>query len=87
MANVIKITTYVTDMRYRVDLRADSRGVLREKGAGIDAHRDLGACAPGLDDRDRGDRRSIGDRRLLGPALHPIAAELCQPSLIGVHSS
>ena len=60
MANVIKITTYVTDMRYRVDLAPIREEFFGKKGTGLHADRDLGARAPRLDDRNRGDRRSIG---------------------------
>ena len=50
MANVVKITTYLTDMRYRVELGTRSRGVLRQEGAGVDDGPDLRAGASGLDD-------------------------------------
>lgn len=49
MANVIKITTYVTDMLPSRP-RTDPRGVLWEEGTGINARRDLLACPPRLDD-------------------------------------
>ena len=62
MANVIKITTYVTDMRYRLDLAPIARGVLRQEGAGVDVDRDFRARASGLDDRDRGHRRYLESR-------------------------
>ena len=39
MANVIKLTTFVTDMKYRADLAVGSRGVLRQEGPGVDARR------------------------------------------------
>ena len=44
MANIIKITTYVTDA-LPCRSRADSRGVLRKERAGVDARRDLRACS------------------------------------------
>ena len=35
--NIVKINTYLTDIRHRADLVPDPRGVLRQEGAGLHA--------------------------------------------------
>ena len=83
MANIVKITTYVTDMRYRVDLVPLREEFLWQEGTCIDARGDLGACASGLDGRDRSDRGDLtafaqAEACAIHPmgeahALHPLA--------------
>ena len=54
--DVVKITTYVTDIRYRMDFRTVRDEFFGAAGAGLHLHRGRLALAPGLHDRAGGDR-------------------------------
>ena len=62
MANIVKVNTYLTDIRHRADYGPIREGILRQEQENAGEH--LG-CGDGLGvaripDRDRGDRRPLG---------------------------
>jgi enamine deaminase RidA (YjgF/YER057c/UK114 family) len=63
MANIVKVNTYLTDIRHRARLRADPRGVFRQEDAGAHVGRGSGAGAARIPDRDRSRRRAVGPRQ------------------------
>jgi len=66
LANVVKITTYVTDVRYRLDFRAVRDEGLGAKGPASTMVQVSSLSPPGLPDRGRGPRGRLvtwGPRR------------------------
>ena len=59
LANVVKITTYVTDVRYRMDFRVVRDEFFGPARAGLDHGAGRLAVAPRLHDRDRGAGRDL----------------------------
>ena len=59
--NVVKITTYVTDIRRRLDFRVGPRRVLRPARAGVHDDRGQLALPPRLPDRGRGSGNPLGN--------------------------
>jgi len=58
--SIVKINSYVTDIRYRAGLHDHPAGGLRREAPRLDARAGRGAGPPGLDDRGRGDRGDLG---------------------------
>ena len=72
MANIVKITTYVTDMIIAAIWRRCERSISDQKVRRRRSSRVSGACPSGLDDRDRGRSRDLtmraaSPRRPAGP--------------------
>ena len=68
MESIVKINTYLTDIRHRADLGRDPRGVPRQEGARLHAGGGGRARHAGLDDRGRGGR---GDLAAVMAELNP----------------
>jgi 2-iminobutanoate/2-iminopropanoate deaminase len=62
LANVVKITTYVTDVRYRLDFRVVRDEVFGQKGPASTMGPGGLALAPGLPDRSRSARGRLGSK-------------------------
>ena len=62
MANIVKVNTYLTDIRHRADYAPDPRGVLRQEQEDAGEHPGRGhrIGAARVPDRDRGDRGTLG---------------------------
>src|SRR3989475_11572402 len=67
LANVVKITTYVTDVRYRLDFRAVRDEVFGAKGPASTMVQVASLSHPGLSDRGRGPRGRVARTRALTP--------------------
>ena len=62
MDSIVKINTYVTDIRYRADLVPVREEFFGKKGAGVHAGAGERARPSRLADRGRGDRRRVRSR-------------------------